>query len=130
MADMNARDVMREIRAAFAEAAKPTDDVPELDVFLDGNLHLIGPESIRYYFPPIVERSIEAGDRNLLDDLLLVLRKVNQRHAAWQVSLFDKPQRDSVRMLLRFLKGNDEFLKSRESRVLVERAIPLWDKIA
>ena len=127
---MNARDVMSEIRPAFADVAKPTDDVPGLDVFVDGNLHLIGPESLRYYFLPIVKRSIEAGDRDLLDSLLLVLRKVNRRHAAWQVSLFDKPQRDAVRALLRFLACNEECLTSHESPVLVERAIPLWDKLA
>jgi hypothetical protein len=125
---MDAEMLITEIREAFSGMPKPNDDVVGVDVYTEGNVHLIGPEALRYYFASIVERGIRGRDTDLLGSLVFLLRAVNRNHAAWQVGLFDRRQRDGVRSLLRFLRDNCEEYLGLSWRVYVERAIPLWEK--
>ena len=117
------------IDAAFADVPCPTDDIPDLDVFADWDIILLGAEEFRFYFPRIVERSLAEGDHDLLDSLIFVLREVDRGHSTYLVSLFDKSQRAAVRMLLYFLLDHPDYIDNYGSQLLVRRAIPLWEKM-
>ena len=121
--------VIELVNAAFADVPCPTDEIPDLDVFADWDIILLGAEEFRFYFPRIVERSLAEGDRALLDTLIFVLRGVDQGHSNYLVSLFEKSQRAAVRMLLYFLRDHPDYVDGYGSQLLVRRAIPLWEKM-
>ena len=122
--------VIELVNAAFADVPCPTGDIPDFDVFSDGNIILLGADEFQFYFPRFVERSLAEGDRVLLDTLIFVLRGVDQGHSDYLVSLFDKSQQAAVRVLLYFLRDHPEyFADCSDSETLVRRAIPLWEKM-
>ena len=150
---MDASDVIRQTWAAFEDVPPPRGRVAphhchECDgiaramqgrpreslsreelVALSDSFVLLGPEAFAYYFPRLVEAALEPAGQQLLDGLVSLLRKVNEPHGRGMVELFGERQRDAVRILLRFLKDNERYLTWHEPRTLVNRAIPLWDRL-
>jgi hypothetical protein len=131
---MTREEVLDRVRTAFVGVPAPADPADADDAALaDMGIHRLGPEAVRYHFLRIVARvlapdAMAAGDEELRESLIFLLRDIKEHHSRWQVSLFDAAQRAAVRDLLRFLKDNPADLHY-ESLKLVERAILLWEKL-
>jgi hypothetical protein len=131
---MTREEVLDQVRSAFAGVPAPADPAEADDEALeDAGIHLLGPEAVRYHVPRIVARALAAEEAlgeaaESLQSLVFLLRHIKEPHARRQVCLFDRPQRAAVLDVLRFLKGKTQYVDG-ESLKLVERAVPLWERM-